>query len=204
MKRMEGSAKEAGKSFAAFKKDNPDADPVTTQQAVDASILQANMPILDVATKDAKKDDKFNVDELNAAAGSGDSLSDPLRNAARPYANKGQLGSPDIAGQDIKQKHNWWADISTVSSEAGVTAPPQGTLQPDPNASDDLTGPPVPVCQVGLCAFGRRRGRALFDVDPFSWVFAVFMVCDGVALTFWMCSPGAHRTWRDRGPHLFL
>lgn len=116
MKKMEGTAEEAGKSFAAFKKDTPDADPVATQQAVDASILQANLPILDVATKDGKKDDKFTLDDLKAVTGSGDTLSDPLKNAAGFYSNKGQLGPLDIAGGGINREEDGVVSLENLDS----------------------------------------------------------------------------------------
>lgn len=84
-------------SWDAFKKDNPNPDPIAKRGAVNASILQANLPILDAAGSDAAKvDGKINIDDLKGYAAK-DSKS-PLGTAAAAYANEGEFNKIDVAG----------------------------------------------------------------------------------------------------------
>jgi hypothetical protein len=70
----------------AFQKDNKTPDPLALKEAVDASILRGNVTILDQAAPNAKVDQKFNLDDLNAiASGSNDKqLPAGLKYAAAP------------------------------------------------------------------------------------------------------------------------
>ncbi|KAB7536394.1 hypothetical protein GBV82_06410 [Klebsiella pneumoniae] len=91
---MDNAAKDAKSSFEAFSKKankaDGESDPVLRQQAVNASILQANMPLLDTAgDTSAKADKQLGQGDLKGVADSG--LSDPLKNAARLFANDGQF-----------------------------------------------------------------------------------------------------------------
>jgi hypothetical protein len=102
LKNLDSSADSAKSSWQAFQKDNKTPDPLAQQEAVDASILQGNATILDQAGSNAKVDQKFNVDDLNAvASGSNDSqLPAALKNAAAFYANSGEFSAIATAGLD--------------------------------------------------------------------------------------------------------
>ncbi|WP_165492792.1 type III effector HrpK domain-containing protein [Lichenihabitans psoromatis] len=97
------SADSAKNSFAAFKEDDPKADAIATEKAVNGSILEANMPVLDAAGSGAAKvDNKFNADDLKAVA-SGDSdskLPDALKHAAAFFGNAGEFTALGNAGLD--------------------------------------------------------------------------------------------------------
>jgi len=116
LKRLDDSADSAKGSFQSFQKDNPNADPVALQQAVAASILQANVPVLDAAgSSNAKVDQKFNLDDLKAvAAGAG--LPDPLRHATSLYANAGEFGILAGAGLDASTLPNGLVQNSNLDS----------------------------------------------------------------------------------------
>jgi hypothetical protein len=102
IRNLDSSADSAKSSWQSFQKDNKTPDPLAQQQAVDASILQGNVTILDQAGPNAKVDQKFNVDDLNAvASGSNDAqLPSALKNAAAFYANSGEFSNIATAGLD--------------------------------------------------------------------------------------------------------
>ena len=102
LKSLDGSADSAKKGFESFKKDNKTPDPIAKQSAVDASILQANLPILDGGATGGKIDQKFNKDDLNAVADSAGNknLPDPLKNAALFYRDTGHFDQLSNAGLD--------------------------------------------------------------------------------------------------------
>jgi hypothetical protein len=93
------AADNAKGSWDSFKKDNPDADPIALRSAADASILQANLPVLDAAGSSAAKvDSEINLDDVKAIAGAGNSLPAPLVAAASHFSNAGEFHKLDQAG----------------------------------------------------------------------------------------------------------
>jgi Type III secretion system translocator protein, HrpF len=103
LKNLDSSADSAKSSWQAFQKDNKTPDPIAKQEAVDTSILQGNVTILDAAGgPNAKVDSKFNADDLKAvASGTNDAqLPQALKNAAAFYANPGEFSNLANAGLD--------------------------------------------------------------------------------------------------------
>lgn len=93
------AADNARGSWDSFKKDNPNADPIALSSAADASILQANLPVLDAAGSSAAQvDGKINIDDAKAIADAGNSLPTPLVAAASHFSNAGEFHKLDQAG----------------------------------------------------------------------------------------------------------
>ena len=104
---MDNAAKDAKSSFddltKKVKKADGEIDPALRQQAVNVSILQANMPLLDTAgDTGGKADKKLGQGDLIAVADSG--LADPLKNAARQFASDGQFHVLNESGLQAQQQ----------------------------------------------------------------------------------------------------
>ncbi len=115
---MDLSADRAKDSFNTFRKDHQDADPIASETAVNASILQANEPIVDGGAKNAPLDEKFNLVDLNAVASGDDNktLADPLKHAAGFFTSPGEFSDLSNAGLDPKDKSDGVVTNSNLDS----------------------------------------------------------------------------------------
>ncbi len=119
LKNLDSGADSAKSSFQSFKDDNKTPDPVSKQQAADASILQANTAVLDAAgSKKAKVDQKVDVNDLKAvASNSSDAkLPDALKNAAAFYSNPGEFSMLSNAGLDASAKSDGTVQNSNLDA----------------------------------------------------------------------------------------
>ncbi len=99
VKDLDSAARSAQASFAKFEKDDKSSDPVAKEMAVNASILQANEPLLDGAAPNAALDHLFNAADLQAiATGQGPQA---LKNAADFWSQPGMFSQLDTGGQDF-------------------------------------------------------------------------------------------------------
>jgi hypothetical protein len=157
LKDVDGSADSAKSSWQAFQKDNKTPDPVAQQEAVDTSILQANMGVLDAAGSSAAKvDGKINLDDVKAVAGgAGNSaLPDPVKNAAAFYANSGEFDKLANAGLSPSQTSDGLVQNNNFDSLLS-----QGTTKNEDDTISDLTSAAI---QQAVTAAGGDASK----LDP--------------------------------------
>lgn len=129
---LDKAADNASSSYKDFKKANPSADNVAKEEAVEASVLQANMPVLDNAGAASKTDDSFNVDDLKALSQDDNKgLSQALRGAASFFSNAGEARIVSEAALNPSQVSNGginnaslaaWLKNDTSKSESDTIA----------------------------------------------------------------------------------
>lgn len=97
VKDLDGAARSAKSSFESFKKDDKSSNPVAKEMAVNASIVQANVPLVDAAAPNSALDHKISVDDLKeVATGQGPQS---LKNAANFWSQPGLFSHLDSGGQ---------------------------------------------------------------------------------------------------------
>ncbi len=126
-KRLDDSAKAAKDSYGKFTKDNKTPDAIAQQSAVNASILQANLAIVDSATPSSKIDQKFDKADLNSiVSGDGNAaIPEPLKRAAAFFAYDGQFSplsnaglNPGVDGKGLVQNSNFDTLLSKGTSKS--------------------------------------------------------------------------------------
>lgn len=119
---LDNAANAAKDTWGTFKDTNGSADAVATRKATDASILQANLPVLDTAGgAGAQVDGKFNLDDLKAAATTG-GLPAALSHAAASYADQGEFSALSSAGLDPSKTSDGLVSNDTLKSYLSADA----------------------------------------------------------------------------------
>ncbi len=97
---LDSAANDAKESFQTFQKNNKDADSGEISAAAQASMLQADLPILDASgSSQAKVDGKIDINDVKAIANSSDSgVPDPLKQAAAAYSDPATFDALSEAG----------------------------------------------------------------------------------------------------------
>ncbi len=105
-KNMEKAADNADDGLAKYQKDNPDADPQSLEMVRNASLMQANLPLVKAAganhaagaAHQGKVDGNISAEDLQALSASNPGLSGALKQSCNTWAQPGFLGQLDQAG----------------------------------------------------------------------------------------------------------
>lgn len=125
--RLDAAAKAATDSYGKFTRDNKTPDAIAQQSAVDASTLQANLPIVDSAAPSSKIDQKFDKADLNSiVSGNGNiAIPEPLKRAAAFFAYAGQFSplsnaglNPGVDSKGVVQNSNFDTLLSKGTSKS--------------------------------------------------------------------------------------
>ncbi|WP_434702615.1 type III effector HrpK [Pseudomonas sp. Z1-12] len=111
-KNMERAADKADKDLARYQKDNPNADPQSLEMVRNASLMQANLPLVTAAdphnavgaANKTKVDGNISADDLNGLSKNNPGLSGALKQSCNTWAQPGFLGQLDEAGMSGRAK----------------------------------------------------------------------------------------------------
>ncbi|KPX50173.1 HrpK [Pseudomonas syringae pv. helianthi] len=111
-KNMEKAADKADDDLADYIKNNPDADPQSLEMVRNASVMQANLPLVRAAdphhAADANDKDKVDgnvsADDLKGLAQGNPGLSGTLKQSCSTWSQAGFLGQLDEAGMSGRKK----------------------------------------------------------------------------------------------------
>ncbi|SHM79630.1 Type III secretion system translocator protein, HrpF [Pseudomonas asturiensis] len=111
-KNMEKAADKADKDFAKYVEDNPNADPQSLEMVRNASLMQANLPLVRAAdphnavgaADKTKVDGNISADDLNGLTAGNPGLSGVLKQSCNTWAQPGFLGQLDEAGMTGRAK----------------------------------------------------------------------------------------------------
>ncbi|MCF5630218.1 type III effector HrpK, partial [Pseudomonas syringae] len=111
-KNMEKAADKADDDLADYIKNNPDADPQSLEMVRNASVMQANMPLVKAAdphhavgaTDKSDVDGNVSADDLKGLAQSNPGLSGTLKQSCNTWSQPGFLGQLDEAGMTGRKK----------------------------------------------------------------------------------------------------
>nr|WP_288913907.1 type III effector HrpK domain-containing protein [uncultured Pseudomonas sp.] len=111
-KNMEKAANKADKDLAKYMKDNPNADPQSLEMVRNASVMQANMPLVIAADPHhalgaagkTEVDGNISADDLKGLSKNNPGLSGALKQSCNTWSQPGFLGQLDEAGMSGRAK----------------------------------------------------------------------------------------------------
>lgn len=122
LKTLDSAAGNAEKTFQEFQRKHPTADAGLLKQAAQASILQGDLPLLDAASKGAKVDGKFDIQDVQAIAHSDASgVPAPLKEAAAAFDNRASFTTLADAGSAGKGLANNGSFQKLIPNEIGFS-----------------------------------------------------------------------------------
>jgi hypothetical protein len=130
-KNMEKAADQADKDLADYIKNNPDADLQSLEMVRNASVMQANMPLVKAGNADhGGVDGNVSADELNGLAQGNPGLAGALKQSCNTWSQPGFLGQLDEAGMSGRKKAahspDQMFDASNISNWIKKQAPTNG------------------------------------------------------------------------------
>jgi hypothetical protein len=121
---LDNAADSAKSSFQVFQKNNPDADSSEIGAAAQASILQADLPILDASGGASAVDGKIDIADVQAVATSDASgMPDPLKQAALAYSSQSSFDTLANAGNAGNGLANSGSFANLISNGVGFSRP---------------------------------------------------------------------------------